>query len=211
MGCNADARSLLWCVCLRGDVVGRRAQGTEERRATIWLFFKSLEFSSYVDRSTVLCMYVDCTKCLGPPNQKSDRYLHDVINKGACPMYDADDAFNNPLKWWKENCAKYPYVAKIARKYLAIPATSAPSEQVWSRLAKFLSLWRAHLSDDLVGRMMFGKENLVFLHKHYRELMKKETVKELHHLVNLKFNYLIAMDEDDEDIDVGKNDHLLDF
>ncbi len=58
---------------------------------------------------------------------------------------------------------------------------------------------------------MFVKENLVFLCKHYCELRKKETVKELHHLVNLKSNYLIAMVEDDEDIDVGKNDHLLDF
>jgi hypothetical protein len=30
--------------------------------------------------------------------------------------------------------------------------------------------------------------------------------------VDLEFNYLIAMDEDDdEDIDVGKNDHLLEF
>jgi hypothetical protein len=28
-----------------------------------------------------------------------DCYLHDVINKGACPMYDADEACNNPLKW----------------------------------------------------------------------------------------------------------------
>jgi hypothetical protein len=59
--------------------------------------------------------------------------------------------------------------------------------------------------------MMFVKENLVFLRKHYPELRKKETVNELHHLVNLEFNYLIAMDEEDEDIDVGKNDHLLDF
>ncbi len=55
-------------------------------------------------------------------------------------MYDADDAFNNPLKWWKENCTKYPYVANIACKYLVIPATSAPSERVWSRLEIFLSL-----------------------------------------------------------------------
>ncbi len=45
-------------------------------------------------------------------------------------MYDEDDAFYDPLKWWKENCAKYPYVANIDRKYLAIPATSAPSERV---------------------------------------------------------------------------------
>jgi hypothetical protein len=40
---------------------------------------------------------------------------------------------------------------------------------------------------------------------------EEETVREVHHLVNLKFNYLIAMDEDDEDIDVSENDHLLDF
>ena len=36
-------------------------------------------------------------------------------------------------------------------------------------------------------------------------------LKDLHHLVDLEFNYLIAMDEDNEDIDIGKNDHLLDF
>jgi hypothetical protein len=80
-------------------------------------------------------------------------------------MYDVNDAFNDPLKWWKESCAKYPYVANIACKYLAIHATSAPSERVWSCLARILSLQRAHLSDDLVGRMMFLKENLVFLRK----------------------------------------------
>ncbi len=143
---------------------------------------------------------------------KLDRYLHDVINKGACPMYDENDAFNDPLKWGKENCAKYPYVANIDRKYLAIPATSAPSERVWSRLARILSFLRAHLSDDLVGRMMYVKENLLFLLKtHYRPLRKKEMLKDLHHSVDLEFNYLIAMDEDDEDIDIGKNDHLLDF
>ncbi len=59
--------------------------------------------------------------------------------------------------------------------------------------------------------MMYMKENLVFLCKHYRDLRKKETVKELYHLVNLESNYLIAMDEDNEDIDVSKNYHLLDF
>jgi hypothetical protein len=42
-------------------------------------------------------------------------------------------------------------------------------------------------------------------------LRKKEMSKDLHHLVDLEFNYLIATDEYDEDIDVGKNDHLLDF
>ncbi len=59
---------------------------------------------------------------------------------------------------------------------------------------------------------MYVKENLLFRQKHYRPLRKKETLKDLHHLVDLKFNYFIAMDEDDEeDIDIGKNDHLLEF
>ncbi len=47
--------------------------------------------------------------------------------------------------------------------------------------------------------------------KHYCSLRKKKMSKDLHHLVDLEFNYLIATDEYDEDIDVGKNDHLLDF
>jgi len=45
----------------------------------------------------------------------------------------------------------------------------------------------------------------------YHQLRKKEMLKDLQHLVDLEFNYLIAMDEDDKDIDIGKNDHLLDF
>jgi hypothetical protein len=63
----------------------------------------------------------------------------------------------------------------------------------------------------LVGRMMYVKENLMFLQKHCCSLRKKEMSKDLHHLVDLEFNYLIAMDEYDEDIDISKNDHLLDF
>ena len=102
-----------------------------------------------------------------------ERYLHDALDNGACPLYDENDSFNDPLKWWKANCIKYPYVANVARKYLAIPATSAPSERVWSRSARILSLRRASLCDDLVGRMMYVKKNLVFLHQHYCQLRKK--------------------------------------
>ena len=59
--------------------------------------------------------------------------------------------------------------------------------------------------------MMYVKENLLFLQKHYCSLRKKEMSNDLHHLEDLEFNYLIATGEYDEDIDVGKNDNLLDF
>ena len=36
------------------------------------------------------------------------------------------------LQWWKQNAEAYPCLARIARDYLAIPATSAPAERVFS-------------------------------------------------------------------------------
>ena len=138
------------------------------------------------------------------------RYLTDV-NSGACPMENDDHSFNDPLKWWKDNRMKYPYVANISRKFLAIPATSAPSERVWSRAARILSFRRARLKDDLVGRMMFVRENLKFLHKHYYNLKKEETEAHLHPMVEHEMKYLIPFVKDDSEGDVGQNDHLLDF
>ena len=41
---------------------------------------------------------------------------------------------NNVMQWWGENKDKFPNVSKLARKYLAIPVSSAPSEQVFSQL-----------------------------------------------------------------------------
>ena len=38
----------------------------------------------------------------------------------------------DPLVWWKENKSRYPYIAPIARKWLCVPATSTPSERVFS-------------------------------------------------------------------------------
>ena len=35
------------------------------------------------------------------------------------------------LEWWKENANKYPLLAKIAREFLCIPPTSAPSERLF--------------------------------------------------------------------------------
>ncbi|CAF4624282.1 unnamed protein product [Didymodactylos carnosus] len=36
------------------------------------------------------------------------------------------------LIWWNQNKYRYPTIAKIARKYLCIPATSTPSERIFS-------------------------------------------------------------------------------
>jgi hAT family protein len=42
------------------------------------------------------------------------------------------DEKTEPLKWWKINESQFPKLARIARDYLAIPATSVPAEQSFS-------------------------------------------------------------------------------
>ncbi len=39
--------------------------------------------------------------------------------------------FSNPLDWWRVDQSNFLYLAKLSIRYLAIPATSAPSECVF--------------------------------------------------------------------------------
>ena len=70
---------------------------------------------------------------------------------------DIDDqpkSYNNPLVWWENNCNKFPHIAILARQVLCIPATSAPSERVFSAAGLTIANSRARLlpehADDLV-------------------------------------------------------------
>jgi len=42
------------------------------------------------------------------------------------------DENTNSLEWWKAHQLKFPNLSRMARDYLAIPATSVPSEQSFS-------------------------------------------------------------------------------
>jgi hypothetical protein len=45
-------------------------------------------------------------------------------------LHNIDGSFNDALAWWKRNDSKYPLLATLAREYLAITATLAPSERI---------------------------------------------------------------------------------
>ncbi|CAM9319071.1 unnamed protein product, partial [Choristocarpus tenellus] len=41
-------------------------------------------------------------------------------------------AYNNQLKWWREKSSKFPCLTKLARPFLAITATQAETECMFS-------------------------------------------------------------------------------
>jgi hypothetical protein len=65
---------------------------------------------------------------------------------------------SNPLSWWKSHQKKFPHIAVLARQWLCVPATSAPSERVFSAAGLTIARDRARLTPH-------NAEALIFLHK----------------------------------------------
>ena len=73
------------------------------------------------------------------------------------PTKKPDGSFTDPLEWWRLKQSQFPLLSKLAVKYLAIPATSAPSERVFSTAGLTIASERAKLDPK-------GAGDLVFLH-----------------------------------------------
>jgi hypothetical protein len=61
---------------------------------------------------------------------------------------------SDPLLWWKERAFRFPLLAQLARRLLAIPASSAPSERLFSESGQLVSQKRASLHPDTVEDIM---------------------------------------------------------
>jgi len=69
-------------------------------------------------------------------------------------------AEEDPLVWWKGHTSELPHLSRVARKLLCIPATSVPSERVFSASGHIVSPQRALLKPDKVNMLTFLHSNL---------------------------------------------------
>ncbi|XP_069140012.1 E3 SUMO-protein ligase ZBED1-like [Argopecten irradians] len=76
----------------------------------------------------------------------------------ASPITTRDSA--EPLQWWQRNESSFPNLAMLAKQYLAIPATSVPSERVFSAAGRTLTKLRASLDPDNAEKLLFLNQNL---------------------------------------------------
>ena len=114
--------------------------------------------------------------------------------------------YNCPLDWWKTSAHRFKNFERLAVKYLAIPATSAPSERIWSRAARVLTVKRNRMSEEVTSAIMYCKENRELLHKYYAEIAKERMHRDDYHLIE-KHKALLPTFEHEKDaeskIDVG--------
>ena len=78
-----------------------------------------------------------------------DKYLGDAPAEKTVDILD----------FWKVNAGKYAMFARLASQTLAIPASSASSERVFSSAGNICTVKRTNLSVSKMEQLVFMKEN----------------------------------------------------
>ncbi|KAG7340381.1 hAT family C-terminal dimerization domain containing protein [Nitzschia inconspicua] len=76
-----------------------------------------------------------------------------------------------PEKWWEEKAPYFPVMSSLAKAYLSIQATSAPSERVFSAASMLIEKRRNRLDPELAGKMLFVAQNWDSHEKHLQDML----------------------------------------
>jgi hypothetical protein len=88
-------------------------------------------------------------------------YLFETPNKELSISEELDTYFLEPpsdmdvLQWWKLHGHRFPRILKLARRICAIPATSIPSERLFSAAGLTVTKNRAYLDGSTVDQLLF--------------------------------------------------------
>jgi hypothetical protein len=64
----------------------------------------------------------------------------------------------DPLMWWKQHVEEFLRLARMARQHLAVPATSASPERLFSSVGLVKSDLRGSLLDTTLIDVMWAKQ-----------------------------------------------------
>ncbi|XP_050543057.1 E3 SUMO-protein ligase ZBED1-like [Daktulosphaira vitifoliae] len=85
-----------------------------------------------------------------------------ITAKALCRQYFDVEFLNitdNPILFWKNNNLMFGALSEIALKYLCIPATSVPSERIFSKAGQIVSIRRNRLLPKNVDKLLFLNSN----------------------------------------------------
>ena len=98
-----------------------------------------------------------------PPTSISevDRYL-------SVPLIDFKTG--DPFMWWSQHCQEFPILSKLARQFLSAPATSVPSERLFSAAGDLHDEKRNRIMPELSEELLFIQNNFVLVGTTYKQL-----------------------------------------
>jgi len=73
------------------------------------------------------------------------------------------------LSWWKKQTETFPKLALLAKGVLAVPATSAPSERIFSIARLLVQAKRSSLVPENVSKFLFVYSNGHLIVRDYRQ------------------------------------------
>jgi hypothetical protein len=74
-------------------------------------------------------------------------------------MIEEVDVKTCPFKWWASQTSHFPILSQLAKEYLAIPATSASSERLFSDAGNVMTVRRINLLPSTFENLIFCKRN----------------------------------------------------
>ena len=77
----------------------------------------------------------------------------------AAPQLKWNDAKSQPAFTWKRDEDKYPRLSLLARRFLCILPTSAPSERVWSGFGHIINKQSTHIDSTIASQTMYLRYN----------------------------------------------------
>uniref|UniRef100_A0A8D0GEG7 BED-type domain-containing protein n=1 Tax=Sphenodon punctatus TaxID=8508 RepID=A0A8D0GEG7_SPHPU len=95
----------------------------------------------------------DPTESMPEIHQQLENYIVEPLCKRS----------TNPLEWWKTNEHRFPAVARLAKQYLAIPATAVLPDQAFAASESTLEHRRAVLAPENLDQILFLHQNFDFL------------------------------------------------
>jgi hypothetical protein len=91
------------------------------------------------------------------PSTGFQKELATYVSEGLLPRLD------DPCLWWRDNRERFPSLAHVARRYLASPPSSVPSERLFSAAGDVVSDHRCSLLPENAERLILLKFNMNFI------------------------------------------------
>ena len=79
---------------------------------------------------------------------------------------NGDGTYNDPLEWWKKRSGVFPKLSEMALRLLSVPATSAPSERIFSMAKQIITDKRNRLDPSTAGDLIFLHDSIDILNEH---------------------------------------------